>query len=141
MFTALSCGRTSGSISADHAFYYYPEQNLYYDVSSSKYLYSLDGGRSWDSSVMNRGKEPVVYGKKITIASKSPEIWKFNAEHRKLYNGSLLNFNNDESGSQQVADATEKKIQSSKSRSAGSKEVKKPKKRSFLDKVFGKNKS
>lgn len=76
-----------------YKFYYFPETNMYYDTRKGQYIYSMDGGKTW--SIMGRTTKeiPEVLGEKVSIKSKSPNIWEHNPEHREQYNGVLTDVN------------------------------------------------
>lgn len=62
---------------------------MYYDVANKKYLYSLDSAKSWNSFNDETGKTPATLGTHQVLYSNSDSIWKYNADHRKSYNGRI----------------------------------------------------
>jgi hypothetical protein len=131
-----------------HEFYYYPKTNVYYDLQSSTYIYSLDGGRTWYSVNKLTENEPGTLGNKQIIYSTSNEIYKDNAAHRKKYGGSLIVFANTENDVNAVdTGASERPAikKNVKHKSTGKKgtEYNKPQKKplkDFFKKIFGKHK-
>lgn len=72
-----------------YTFYYYPEWNAYYDVSNKNYIYSIDGGKTWDTITNSSNAVTNTLGEKIVLHSNSPEIWMENTQHRNEYGGTL----------------------------------------------------
>ena len=72
-----------------YTFYYYPEWNAYYDLRNKNYIYSIDGGKSWDTITNTSNTLAQTLGRRIVIRSNSTDIWMNNAEHRTLYGGKL----------------------------------------------------
>jgi hypothetical protein len=72
-----------------YTYYYYPEWNAYYDVAHKNYIYSIDGGKTWDTITNSSNEVANTLGKKVTLHSSSAEIWLNNAEHRQHYGGTL----------------------------------------------------
>jgi hypothetical protein len=70
-------------------YYYYPEWNAYYDIKRKNYIYSIDGGKTWDTISNSSNAVASTLGEKIVVHSNSAEIWKDNAEHRQQYGGEL----------------------------------------------------
>jgi hypothetical protein len=70
-------------------YYYYPEWNAYYDVQHKNYIYSIDGGKTWDTITNSSNTVASTLGEKIQLRSSSAEIWRDNAEHRTKYGGEL----------------------------------------------------
>jgi hypothetical protein len=73
-----------------YKFYYYPAKNVYYNVASKNYLYSLDGGKTWDSLKVTNNSKAEALGKRSEIESETPEVWKNNAGHIKSFGGAAL---------------------------------------------------
>jgi len=73
----------------EYTFYYYPDWNAYYDVRNKNYIYSIDGGRTWDTITNSSNAVTNTLGEKIVLHSNSPEIWMENAQHRNQYGGTL----------------------------------------------------
>src|SRR5215831_10611383 len=84
----LSC---NGFTQKRFEFFYYPAKNIYYDVAGKFYLYSLDGGNSWDSVRATTIAEAGTLGNKEIIYSPTPEVWLQNDTHVKQYNGHVIN--------------------------------------------------
>jgi hypothetical protein len=72
-----------------NTFYYYPEWNAYYDTRHKNYIYSIDGGKTWDTITNSSNNIAQTLGQKIVLHSNSDKIWLDNAEHRSLYSGEL----------------------------------------------------
>jgi hypothetical protein len=70
-----------------YTFYYYPEWNAYYDVRNKYYIYSIDGGKTWDTITNSSNTVTNTLGEKIVLHSNSPEIWMENEQHRNQYGG------------------------------------------------------
>jgi hypothetical protein len=108
----LSCNNSGNQ---KFEFYYYPARNIYYDVATKEYLYSLDGGTTWDSiNIKTNADVTSTLGTKRIIYSTMPEIWRDNSAHIQQYNGHVINImTNDTSVS--VEDlAAERKFKKSK---------------------------
>lgn len=115
-------------------FFYYPSRNVYYDVTNSQYLYSLDGGTTWDSLKTKMNGDPATLGAKQIVYSTSPSIWLENAQHRSQFNGKVININSDTTLSDKDL-AAERKIKKAQVATT----TKQPeKKRSFFQRLFGK---
>ena len=72
-----------------YTYYYYPEWNAYYDVQHKNYIYSIDGGKTWDTITNSSNAVVNTLGDKIVLRTTSSEIWTENAEHRQQYGGTL----------------------------------------------------
>jgi hypothetical protein len=72
-----------------NTFYYYPEWNAYYDTRHKNYIYSIDGGKIWDTITNSSSDIAQTLGQKIVLHSNSDQIWLNNAEHRSRYGGEL----------------------------------------------------
>lgn len=121
-------------------FYYFPKKNVYYNVEKKNFLYSLDGGKTWDSVLSVTDKEPQTLGEKIIVYSANSDVYKDNAAHRKLYNGVLFNIvNTDTSLASAVPEVTERKLK--KRKQEGKPDEDEPIKglKKFLNKIFGKH--
>ncbi|MCW3091222.1 MAG: hypothetical protein JWP81_2291 [Ferruginibacter sp.] len=86
----FSCKQSQSAIPED-VVYYYPEKNAYYDSQYSKYYYSLNGARTWDSMNFKGPGFGKVLGPKVPIKRTSDHIWLSNEQHRQQYKGVLLN--------------------------------------------------
>jgi len=136
----ISCKNLDLSNNGDK-YYYYPSKNVYYDVERSNFLYSLDSGKTWDS-VYSPSATPAIEGKRETVYSTEPPVWKDNEAHRKMYNGVVLNIINEQN--LKVHEPPSKKTTASNTSNqtgneAEKKERKRPIKR-FFQKLFGKKK-
>jgi hypothetical protein len=88
--TNSSC--TNGTTNKNEfKFEYYPLTNVYHDLATNNYIYSLDGGKTWTTYIPTSLNEPGTMGKKVLITSETPEVWKQNVEHRQINTGSLIN--------------------------------------------------
>ena len=87
-FVAFSCNRAQSD--NKYEFYYYPGKNVYYDVSNARYIYSLNGGRMWDTLYKKADIEPQTLGKKQIIYSSIATPWDSNEVHRNRYGGTLV---------------------------------------------------
>src|ERR1700712_3322092 len=138
-FSFLVCAAVSSCNDATQKkleFYYYPSRNVYYDVSNSLYLYSLDGGKNWDSISIKTNKEPATLGSKRIIYNTSADVWKDNAQHVSEFNGQVINITADDSSSLQSSLVAERKIKKQK---APVMNVPKPEKKpGFFKRLFGK---
>ncbi len=115
-------------------FFYYPSRNIYYDVTNQTYLYSLDGGRSWDSLRVPEEKEPSIPGVKETLYSTTHEIWVNNPSHVQQYKAQtidIIDYDSTLSQKDLVAERKTKKVTAP----VEDKEDKKP---GFFKRLFGK---
>jgi len=117
-------------------FYYYPSRNVYYDVANSMYLYSLNGGATWDSLQFKAGNDPVTLGAKEIIYSESPQVWLNNEQHRSQYNAKTINIVANDSSDMSKNLAAERKIK--KATSPKTQAEAKSEKKTFWQKIFGK---
>lgn len=118
-------------------FFYYPQRNVYFDVASSQYFFSLDGGKIWDSVYSRTNSEPATLGNKQIIYSDTHAIWNSNEEHLKQYNGHLMNIVGEDTvaiNQDEVADRKTKKIKPA-SADSNKQTEKKP---GFFQRLFGK---
>lgn len=70
-----------------YTYYYYPEWNAYYDVRYKNYIYSIDGGKTWDTISNSSSTVTNTLGEKFVLHSRSTEIWMENDQHRSHYGG------------------------------------------------------
>ncbi len=127
----------------NYEFYYYPKKNVYYNVEKKNFLYSLDGGKTWDSTVSASDQEPATLGEKIIVYSADYDVFKDNTAHRKLYNGRLYNITgSDITVAPAVPEATERKVQKKATAAKPKQEEEKVVKglKKFLNKIFGHHK-
>ena len=73
------------------SFYYFPKTNVYYDISHTSYIYSIDSGKHWTVLVDSSRKNTDALGKRIELTNSTSDIWKDNEIHRKMYGGTLIN--------------------------------------------------
>ena len=139
----VSCKRNDGD-TAENIIYYYPEKNIYYDSLRSKYYYSLDGAKTWDSMTFKAHGFGTTLGSKVPINRTENSVWINNESHRKKYNGVLFNIINSYTISLARADRinklkavvkTETQPKVTEKESAPEKGLKK-----FFNKLFGKKK-
>jgi len=116
-------------------YYYFPDKNLYYDVSRAVYLFSLDSGKTWDSLPGNSESIPPVLGDKQVLYSNTDPVWANNESDRAQYNGQLYNVVNELSLKHAETDA--KVTKAKPSGTQPQKERKRPIKK-FFEKIFGK---
>jgi hypothetical protein len=118
-------------------FFYYPSKNVYYDVANKLYIYSLDGGNTWDSSYATTDKEPATLGNKQIIYSPTPNVWVNNNEHLQQYNGRLISIENSDSSNTQEDMVADRKIK--KAKPVVTTTAKEPEKKpGFFKRLFGK---
>jgi len=121
-------------------FYYFPQKNVYYNVQTNNFLYSLDGAKSWDSIANPTGRLPQTLGEKVVIYAPESTIYIDNNEHRQLYGGHLYNIALADSTIRSAAlvEVSERPVQ--KKVTAAKTETKKPKKGigKLLNNIFGK---
>lgn len=137
-----SCNNTNTEKQVE--FYYYPKSNVYYNVEKNAYLYSLNGGKSWENLILSSEDPPATLGEKIVLYSATDSIWKDNEAHRKLYAGVLYNVATNDSTTTAVASHVTERRSSRKfkSQDAGTDETVKKEKplRRFFNRIFGKRK-
>lgn len=75
-----------------YKFYYYPKLNVYYDATQDNFVYSVDGGVSWQTKRPLDQRVPDQLSDKVVFYSPVPNAWIYNAEHRDQYKGVLSNF-------------------------------------------------
>jgi hypothetical protein len=124
-------------------FYYYPQKNVYYNPLNRNFLYSLDGGKSWNSFINNNTDSlPNTLGEKVVIYSADTNILADNQKHRKLYNGVLYEITTDDTTRIVGAEVSERKVVVTKKAVAAKSAASKAKKgfAGFIDKIFGKRK-
>ncbi|WP_018613309.1 hypothetical protein [Segetibacter koreensis] len=124
-------------------FYYFPKKNVYYNIEKKNFLYSLDGGKTWDSVVSISDKEPATLGEKIIVYSDDYNVYKDNPAHRKLYIGRLYNIiSADTALAIAGPEVTERKVQKRAAAVKPEQEEEKVVKglKKFLNKIFGKHK-
>ncbi len=139
----FSCKRVNSN-EAKNIIFYFPEKNIYYDSRQSKYYFSLDGAKSWDSMAFKGPGYGAVLGQKISIEKTVNNVWLNNEGHRKEYNGVLLNIINKQTILISKADSI-KKVKATaiiKTQPSVVEKEDPPKKglKKFFNKIFGKKK-
>ena len=116
-------------------YYYYPSRNVYYDVTNAQFLYSINGGKTWDAFKKDFVKDPATLGTKQVFYSDSPQPWINNDEQVKQFNGKVYNLP-EEDTSMQIDVVSNKKI-AVKKISVASDSPKTEKKPGFFKRLFG----
>lgn len=70
-----------------YKFYYYPKLNVYYDATQNNFVYTVDGGLTWQTKKPASPELPEKLSQKVTLYSPDPDIWIHNSEHRQQYKG------------------------------------------------------
>jgi hypothetical protein len=83
---------TRDSEASGYKFYYYPKLNVYYDVTQNNFVYTVDGGMTWQTKKPTSPDLPEKLSQKITIYSPDPDLWIHNTEHRQQYRGVSTNY-------------------------------------------------
>jgi hypothetical protein len=130
----LSCNNATQK---EFEFYYYPARNVYYDITNNLYLYSLDGGKTWDSVSTYTNKEPAILGSKQIIYSTTPYIWKDNKAHVSQYKGQVINITGNDSSLVQNYLVAERKIKKVIQPLVTEQDKKPEKKPGFFKRLFG----
>lgn len=91
-----------------YRFYYYPTSNFYYDVAKGNFVYTLDGGRSWEVQEAASPQTAKAFNDREVIDSPVPEVWKYNSDHRRKYGGLLTDYRDKESIAAAAAPSVEK---------------------------------
>ena len=128
-----------------NTFYYYPKTNVYYDIATTSYIYSVDSGKNWTVLRDSTGKNNQRLGKKVIINSSTNDIWRDNELHRKMYGGNLINLTGKDTSSVNNNLALKPKSNLKKKKLVISNDslnqIQEPKKkRSFFQRLFGKKK-
>jgi hypothetical protein len=140
-FVSTGCDRPENS--AKHTFYYYPDKNIYYDVSHQRFLYSLDEARTWQTFAPPQNGDTATLGRKIVIAASDSVVYANNEAHRKLYGGSLYKYATENAAiSVNTPEVTERKVPVKKTLITPAKTEEKQKKGigKFIANLFGKHK-
>ncbi|MEO6232583.1 MAG: hypothetical protein ABJB11_05490 [Ferruginibacter sp.] len=87
--TGFSCKQNM--LSKEDGFYYFPQKNIYYDGKKATYYFSLNGGRTWDSSKQAGDDAMTVLGTKISLTRPVQQPWANNDSDLTIYHGILLN--------------------------------------------------
>lgn len=86
-------GKTEGPVpEGAYRFYYYPTSNFYYDVAGERFVYTLDGGRTWEVQKAAAPQTAKTFKDRKVIDSPEPGVWKYNHEHRRKYGGLLTDY-------------------------------------------------
>ena len=139
--TALACN--NGHNDPAFEFYYYPARNVYYDVSNSRYIYSLNGGSTWDTLYKKAEAGSTTLGKKEIIYSRVANPWDSNDVHIKRYGGYLIDVPSIDSNTAEAIVVSERKpaikaksvTPATANNSENNKSEKKP---GFFKRLFGK---
>lgn len=83
---------TKGSEASGYKFYYYPKLNVYFDATQNNFVYTMDGGMTWQTKKPTRPDLPEKLSQKITIYSPDPDVWIHNTEHQQQYKGVSTNY-------------------------------------------------
>lgn len=117
-------------------FYYYPSRNVYFDVANNMYLFSVDGGKNWDSVEAVTDKQPAILGERKIVYSTTHAVWIDNSEHRHEFNGKLIDVTKPVSDKTGNSDAADRKVKQTVSTTPA---VMKPEKKlNFFQRLFGK---
>lgn len=88
VFVVALMPRSKSEVSDDpYKFYYYPRLNAYYDLQRNDFVYTLDGGKTWQTKKPTTSALPEKLSKKVMITGPVPDVWRFNEEHREKYDG------------------------------------------------------
>ncbi len=131
-FNFFACNNTGNAKKFE--FYYYPARNIYYDVTNAEFIYSVNGGKTWDTFKKDLSKDPATLGSREIIYSDSQQPWDSNEAHLKQYNGKLFSVR-DEDTTAQANVISDKKIVK---KASSANENKKEKKPGFFKRLFGK---
>ncbi len=118
-------------------FYYYPARNIYYDVTNTQFIYSINGGKTWEIFKKELGKDPATIGSREVIYSDSQQPWTHNAADIKQYNGKLFGVADEDTTAQLQTEAVSDKKIIKKAKPVAD-ESKKEKKPGFFKRLFGK---
>lgn len=66
-------------------FYYYPSQNVYYNVASHDYLYYDDGTANWVTVRTLPPRIVINRTPRYTVYYNGPEVWRDNGLHKGKY--------------------------------------------------------
>jgi len=83
LIIAFACCLCQSAKAQLQRFYYYPKNNVYYNVSTREYIYNHDGG--W-TPVSDLPEDLSVAGTpRIVMYSMKPDVWQMNEEHLEQY--------------------------------------------------------
>ena len=93
MLALMSKKDEDGVFAGDaYKFYYYPKLNTYYDFQNGNFVYTIDGGETWQKKKPKTAKLPETLSDKVMISAPVPEVWQYNEEHREKHNGISTNY-------------------------------------------------
>jgi len=127
---------TAGS-SKKFEFYYYPARNIYYDVANAEFVYSVNGGKTWETFKKELGKDPATLGSREIIYSDSQQPWNNNAADIEKYKGKIFTVADEDTTTQANAVSDKKVVKKSKTETQTNNN-KKEKKPGFFKRLFGK---
>ncbi len=130
----IACNNVGGT--KKFQFYYYPARNIYYDVANAEFVYSVNGGKTWETFKKDLGKDPATLGSREIFYSDSQQPWNNNATDIEKYKGKLFSVA-DEDTTAQTDEISDKKI-IKKPKPVTTTEPKKEKKPGFFKRLFGK---
>ncbi|MDO9373069.1 MAG: hypothetical protein Q7T76_01560 [Ferruginibacter sp.] len=107
VFVGVGCKSDPTETSGEEV-YYFPEKNTYYDTRTASYYYSLDSAKTWDSLEYSANDYGSVMGARIALKDQPVSPYLKNADHRKAYDGILLNVVNSRTGLLARADSIKK---------------------------------
>ena len=116
-------------------FIYYPARNIYYDVTNAEFVYSVNGGKTWETFKKDLDKDPATLGSREVIYSNSMQPWDSNETHIKLYNGHLFSVADEDTTALSSKISDKKTIKKAKPVTESTKKEKKP---GFFKRLFGK---
>ena len=130
----IACNNIGGE--KNFQFYYYPARNIYYDVANAEFVYSINGGKTWETFKKDLGKDPATLGSREIIYSTSQQPWDSNEADLKKYNGKIFTVPDEDTTSQTDVVSDKKIIK--KAVKPETQETKKEKKPGFFKRLFGK---
>jgi hypothetical protein len=83
---------TTESVASGYKFYYYPKLNVYYDATQNNFVYTVDGGMTWQTKKPTSPDLPEKLSQKVTLYSPDADVWIHNIEHRQQYKGVSTNY-------------------------------------------------
>ncbi|HEU4471105.1 MAG TPA: hypothetical protein VFR58_08485 [Flavisolibacter sp.] len=81
--------RTVAGPSLPHSFYYYPGANVYFNVSTGRYIYPGPDG-NWAQAEQLPYHPVSGLDKKVSFSSSTDPVWKENERHQMVYAASLF---------------------------------------------------
>lgn len=134
-FGLMACNDTAGTKKFE--FYYYPARNVYYDVANTQFLYSVNGGKTWQSFKKELGKDPATLGSREVIYSTTQHPWYTNADDIQKYGGKIFSIADEDTTAQAEAVAEKKIVKKTSSSTTNTTNNKKEKKPGFFKRLFG----